>query len=199
VKLMIDGLSGRPFSAQTLPPFPNPEKPNTEKIIKVSRERYGTPQKIIEDKISKWIGMLDDSAPLQRQPQRQDPRPSSQSVLYDAQCAMCKKWTKVIFPPDGKRSVYCKICLKKVEAERVGAKPPAPMPVQAQPAQVVRPQQSSTPTISLEEAVKKEPASFTPSKKLKEERPKRKEVDIDELKKILDKALDKNNENAKGV
>ncbi|MFA4998695.1 MAG: type IV secretion system DNA-binding domain-containing protein [Candidatus Paceibacterota bacterium] len=207
VKLMIDGLSCRPFSAQTLPPFPNPEKSNRESIIKVSRERYGTPQKIIEDKISKWIGVQDDSAPAQRQqqrqdqrqPQRQDQRAPSQSVLYDAQCAMCKKWTKVIFPPDGKRPVYCKVCLKKVEAEREGQKAPAPMPIQAQPAQVVKPQQSPAPTISLEEALKKEPASFTPSKKPREERPKRKEVDIDELKKILDKALDKNNEEAKGV
>jgi len=206
VKLMIDGLSCRPFSAQTLPPFPRPEDSNREKIIKVSRERYGTLQKIIEDKISKWIGVPDESVPVQRQQQRQDQRPpqrqdqrAPQSVLYDAQCAMCKKWTKVIFPPDGKRPVYCKVCLKKVEAEREGQKAPAPMPIQAQPAQVVKPQQSPDPTISLEEALKKEPASFTPSKKPREERPKRKEVDIGELKKILDKALDKNNEEAKGV
>ncbi len=207
VKLMIDGLSCRPFSAQTLPPFPRPEDSNREKIIKVSRERYGTLQKIIEDKISKWIGVPDESAPAQRQQQGQSQRPqqgqsqrpSSQSVLYDAQCTMCKKWTKVIFPPDGKRPVYCKICLKKVEAEREGTKPPAQMPVQAQPSQVASPQQPSAPTISLSEALGKEPASFTPSKKLREERPKRKEVDIDELKKILDKALDKNNEDVKKV
>jgi len=207
IKLMIDGLSCRPFSAQTLPPFPRPEDSNREKIIKVSRERYGTLQKIIEDKISKWIGVPDESASAQRQQQgqsqrpqqRQDQRPPSQFVLYDAQCAMCKKWTKVIFPPDGKRPVYCKVCLKKVEAEREGAKPPAPMPVQAQPSQAVSPQRPSTPTISLSEALGKEPASFTPSKKPREERPKRKEVDIDELKKILDKALDKNNEDTKKV
>jgi len=199
VKLMIDGLSCRPFSAQTLPPFPISGKSNRENIIKVSRERYGTPQKIIEDKISKWIGVPDDAAPAQRQPQRQDSRPPSQTVLYDVQCAMCKKETKVIFPPDGKRPVYCKNCLKKVEAEREAVKPTPSVPAQIQPIQTVNPPQPSAPTISLEEAFKKEPTSFTPSKKPELEKHKRKEVDIDELKKILDKALDKNNENTKEV
>ena len=207
VKLMIDGLSCRPFSAQTLPPFPSSGESNREKIIKVSRERYGTPQKIIEDKISKWIGVPDDSAPTQRQPQRQDQRQPSQTVLYDAQCAMCKKETKVIFQPDGKRPVYCKACLKKMEAERGEAKPQIPVQVQiqpqsqlqTQPMQEVKPPQTPSPIISLEEAFKKEPTSFTSAKKPEREKSKRKEVDIAELKKILDKAIDKNNENAKGI
>ena len=57
LKLMIDGLAGRPFSAETLPPLPRPEKTSREKIIKVSRERYGTPRKIVEEKITRWSGM----------------------------------------------------------------------------------------------------------------------------------------------
>jgi len=55
LKLMIDGLSGRPFSAETLAPFPLPEKTNKEKIIKVSRERYASPRQIIEDKITEHL------------------------------------------------------------------------------------------------------------------------------------------------
>ena len=96
IKLMIDGVAGRPFSAQTLPPLPLPKESHKEKIIKVSRERYGTPRNIIEEKIERWTGSLTATPP---------PPPSP--VLYDAQCSLCGKWTKVIFPPDGKRPVYC--------------------------------------------------------------------------------------------
>jgi hypothetical protein len=54
IKLMINGVTGRPFSAETLPPFPKPMKSNKEKIIRVSRERYGVPRKIVEEKIARW-------------------------------------------------------------------------------------------------------------------------------------------------
>ena len=108
LKLMVDGLAGRPFSAETLPPILKPEETNREKIIHVSRERYGTPKKIIEDKITKWAGEIKlPAAP---------PQPASQ-VLYDAQCALCGKWTKVVFPPSGNRPIYCKSCLKRKAKE----------------------------------------------------------------------------------
>jgi CxxC-x17-CxxC domain-containing protein len=166
LKLMIDGVAGRPFSAETIPPFPKLEKSNKEKIIKVSRERYSTPGKIVEDKISRWAGVL-------KLPEEGTP---SSPVLYDVQCALCGKWTKVIFPPDGARPVYCKSCLKKIERERETKK--------------------TTPPISLEEAAKSEPVSFSPSKKVKEIKEKsrrsRAEVNVEELKKVLEESLKKN-------
>ena len=165
LKLMINGVAGRPFSAETLSPFSKLEKSNKEKIIKASRERYGTPRKIIEEKISRWAGVL-------KLPEEGRPAPP---VLYDAQCASCGKWTKVIFPPDGTRPVYCKSCLKKIERERETKK--------------------AAPTISLEEAAQAEPVSFSPSKKVREvkEKPRRSraEVNIEELKKVLEKSLKK--------
>lgn len=54
IKLMIDGIASRPFSAETLPPFPKNPVSNKEKIVRVSRERYGTLRKIVEEKIEKW-------------------------------------------------------------------------------------------------------------------------------------------------
>ncbi|MDP2664140.1 MAG: type IV secretion system DNA-binding domain-containing protein, partial [bacterium] len=42
LKLMIDGVAGPAFSAETLLPFPKLDKSSKEKIINVSRERYGT-------------------------------------------------------------------------------------------------------------------------------------------------------------
>jgi len=104
LKLMIDGLAGRPFSAETLPPFPAPKKSNREKIIKVSRERYGTSRKTVEEKISRWSAVLEPTFAVPQAP-----------ALYDAQCSSCKKWVKVPFQPAPNRPVFCKSCLKKNE------------------------------------------------------------------------------------
>ena len=118
LKLMIDGLAGRPFSAQTFPPFKNLEASNKEKIINVSRERYGVSRKIVEEKISKWSGFSEGEVP-HFEPQGKS---QEQSALYDAVCSLCKKETKVVFPPDNKRPIYCKSCLKKVKRESLSLK-----------------------------------------------------------------------------
>ncbi len=54
LKLMIDGVASRPFSAETLPPPEKTGESNREKIIRVSRERYGTPREVVEEKIGRW-------------------------------------------------------------------------------------------------------------------------------------------------
>ena len=56
LKLMIDGVASRPFSAITLPPINNVTG-SFEKVVKVSRERYAAPRDQIEDKIMRWSGM----------------------------------------------------------------------------------------------------------------------------------------------
>lgn len=63
LKLMIDGVATNPFSAQTLPPISlEGTKKNTEKIIKVTHERYGTAVEEVEEKISRWSGVIDSKA-----------------------------------------------------------------------------------------------------------------------------------------
>jgi CxxC-x17-CxxC domain-containing protein len=55
IKLMIDGISSDPFSARGLAPLSEFEKTdNTEKVIKVSRERYAKSKETVEDKIMRW-------------------------------------------------------------------------------------------------------------------------------------------------
>lgn len=54
VKLMVGGVTTRPFSAETLPPIEPPKKTYKDSIIKVSRERYGTPREVVEEKIRRW-------------------------------------------------------------------------------------------------------------------------------------------------
>lgn len=175
LKLMINGMAGRPFSAETLPPFPIPKEPNREKIVKVSRERYGSERKIVDEKIIRWIG-------FSKTPEIEQ---ISHHTLYDAQCSVCQKKIKVIFTPDGTRPVYCKPCLKKLEQKKKTSVPKSCVEDYVPPA---------TPGISLEKAVKEEPVSFSPPKKEKQEirkYAKRKEVNINELKDVLEKALKK--------
>lgn len=57
LKLMIDGIAGDAFSATTLPPIQRRFEDSTEKVIKVSRERYAQSKEIVEDKIARWSGM----------------------------------------------------------------------------------------------------------------------------------------------
>ncbi|MSU75587.1 MAG: DUF87 domain-containing protein [Candidatus Magasanikbacteria bacterium] len=57
LKLMIDGVASRPFSATTLPPIGSPTA-SADKVIRVSRERYATNREKIEEKIMRWSGMM---------------------------------------------------------------------------------------------------------------------------------------------
>lgn len=59
LKLMIDGIAGDAFSAQVLPPiYIEDTAENEEKIIASSRERYASSKEEVEDKISRWAGVM---------------------------------------------------------------------------------------------------------------------------------------------
>ncbi len=55
IKLMINGISSRPFSMKTLPPE-ELKFTKGEVVRKVSRERFGRKKQIVEDKIRRWSG-----------------------------------------------------------------------------------------------------------------------------------------------
>ena len=55
LKLMINGVASNPFSAVTLSPLAE-KTGNADKIIRVSRERFGRPREAIEEKITRWMG-----------------------------------------------------------------------------------------------------------------------------------------------
>ncbi len=102
VKLMIDGVSAKPFSAETLPP-PEPRKESQrDKIIRVSKERYAVEREVIEEKLNRWLGDFEETA-------------GTKVDLYDAKCSNCGKKTKVPFIPDGSRPTYCRTCRKKMD------------------------------------------------------------------------------------
>jgi hypothetical protein len=52
IKLMIDGVASRAFSARTLPPFEKPTQSFKDVIIENTRTRYATPRAKVEEKIN---------------------------------------------------------------------------------------------------------------------------------------------------
>lgn len=57
IKLMVDGTASKPFSMTTIPVGARLSRyEQTEKIIRVSRERYGRSREAVEEKIGRWSG-----------------------------------------------------------------------------------------------------------------------------------------------
>lgn len=54
LRLMIDGVGSRPFSARTLPPTQTPEVSYRERVIGHSRRKYSQKRVDVEDSIIKW-------------------------------------------------------------------------------------------------------------------------------------------------
>ena len=102
LKLMIDGITSRPFSATTLPPIKiDLSKGVKERIIESSRRLFTRPREEVENEISKWSGML---------------QVGEGDAKYKADCSNCKKSTMVPFEPKEGRPVYCKECMFKIKS-----------------------------------------------------------------------------------
>jgi CxxC-x17-CxxC domain-containing protein len=217
LKLMIDGIAGHPFSAETLPPPLPIEDSNRNKIIKASRERYGIRREIVEEKISRWSGFMDDkdtassaqpvikgsSQPKSNLASAGRLQPDGQTVLYDAVCSNCGKATKVVFPPEEGRPIYCKSCLKKLQSAK-SSESSAQLNSHNKNEKIsdnLDPQNKNF----VDDEVKLENVSFHSPKKPADERkndrgkfqPKpqrRKEINLSELRKALEDSLSKKEE-----
>ena len=73
LKLMINGVSSKGFSAGTLDRFPKLEKSNREAIIAFSREKYSTPRAIVQKDIAEWAGPIVEE--VVREERKRDDRP----------------------------------------------------------------------------------------------------------------------------
>ena len=64
LKLLVDGISSRPFSAITLPPIPLEKEPVIkEKIKEASRRKYGNKREVVEQIIEKWSEPMERPVP----------------------------------------------------------------------------------------------------------------------------------------
>ena len=179
MKLMIDGVASSPFSATTLPPLDKKDfTDNKEKVINVSRERYAKPREVVEDKISRWSGVMDENleqrqastvsareAKEERRPSwkkknkrfeersaNQDETKKKAKTTYTVNCYECGKPTEITFKPDGVRPIYCQNCFQKVRQKLI----------QGETADVEMEETKSEqqPEISLQEALQKKPQPF---------------------------------------
>ncbi|MBU4482350.1 type IV secretion system DNA-binding domain-containing protein [Patescibacteria group bacterium] len=143
LKLLINGVASKPFSASTLPAFEGVQKnlSNMEKVIKVSRERYARPKDEVEDKILRWLdledtfkaqaedGKLDGNGVMYKsgfntdkmvKNKTQDLNKKSQennnTDKLEAICDSCGTTTYLSFVPQPHLNVFCKDCLRKFKS-----------------------------------------------------------------------------------
>lgn len=102
LKLMVDGVASRPFSASTLPPFRGPaEAARSDDIVQASRKRYARPAWIVEKEINEWSGVGGGEG--------------GGASGFEVLCSSCGKETTVPFEPEEGRPVYCQECLQKIK------------------------------------------------------------------------------------
>ncbi|PJE51317.1 MAG: hypothetical protein COV29_01005 [Candidatus Yanofskybacteria bacterium CG10_big_fil_rev_8_21_14_0_10_36_16] len=83
LKLMIDGVASRAFSATTIPPLPKQETNFREEIISNSREQFGTPEEEIRKKIAEWYGPLPQTESGGGSQQRFERRPDKNRTSFN--------------------------------------------------------------------------------------------------------------------
>jgi CxxC-x17-CxxC domain-containing protein len=112
LKLMIDGVTSRPFSAKTMPPLvKSGNKEIEQEVIQSSRNLYCKSKAVVEREINDWSGMSlgDDNAPAI----------SGSLEKYPIICSLCGLEKTVPFKPEKGRPAYCKDCIARIKSGEV--------------------------------------------------------------------------------
>lgn len=184
LRLMIDGMASRPFSATTLPPYPKPERVYADEVIDYCRRTYATPREEVEEQIATWSGYVEET---------------TRRELHTVLCTNCGKEAKVPFVPAPGRPVLCDDChqlrlageidintLTKKARAQVKTKDASAKSFDSPGSSSSSEQETSQPAkeqklkITLSQAAKINPVSF---KKISQSFPK----DYSELREILKK------------
>src|SRR3989338_1947753 len=121
LKLMVNGVTSRPFSAMTLPPITySAAAIDKEKIIEMSRKLYASSREEIEERINRWSASAGEEGieaagvvPAGASGGAYGaPGPAGK---HQAICWTCGKEIEVSFKPEKGRAIYCPNCLKKIE------------------------------------------------------------------------------------
>ena len=152
LKLMIDGMSSKGFSATMMAPLPKLEKSNREEVVDYSRKTYATPRAEVEKTIADWSVKIDGKEmarpsiperPQYRQQERRDdyrPRPMN-SGGYDRTTDPRFSSTAERSPRTNYEQRY-----EPRREERPVAKPQDPVRPVIPPVQVNRPSSVSIPS-----------------------------------------------------
>ena len=209
IKLMINGVSSKGFSAGTLDRFPKLENSNREAIIKASRESYTTPKSIVEKEVAEWAGPVAEDmpahagfAPQEKKADYRGDRPSMprrddrsfdrpQARPFSANRNNDRPYQDR--PPMPRRDDRPPVVTQS--RPPIPQTPPIPpqasKPIDKAPLDKARDKQDKPAEVSLS-ALSSTPVDFK-GRKI-QERPKnnnheRKEVDTTELKKLLEESL----------
>lgn len=169
LKLMINGVSSKGFSADMLRPFSQPEKSNREAIIAFSREKYGTPREVVQKEIADWAG------PVAEEGATEERREYKPALKFDS-------------PPPRRRDD--RPFDRNIRDNRPPRRDNFQQPRPSHNSPNIKPKETSL------SALNSEPVDFRGRRmenKPKESHPK-KEVDTSELKKILEETLKKSGE-----
>jgi len=217
IKLMIDGVSSKGFSASTIQPLPKLEKSHRDEIIDYSRKTYATPRASVEKDVAEWVGMREAEANLLPKPQERNDygpqRPPRESGAYqpprnnnyvtsernDRPASQTfqrnNHGPEQRMSPQSGNNNFNNLPFRQQsnggqQSFRPTQQPPRNYPAahQIAPRQQAQPQQAG---ISLDQALKSGPVNFH-GKRLEEKREKAKvEVNTDELRKVLEEAMKK--------
>jgi CxxC-x17-CxxC domain-containing protein len=120
LKLMVDGMTTRPFSAKTLPPFTLTSAQNApERIIEASRRLYHRPRAEVEEEINAWSERQGSSDNNNQSNNKKEISGNSSSEtsdkpMHEKACDVCSKKAFLPFEPTPGLPIYCKDCLQKV-------------------------------------------------------------------------------------
>ena len=106
LKLMIDGVSSPPFSAATLPPIAR-STGSTEKVIRVSRERYSIAREEVEEKVFKWTGLQDADIDELIDKAKAKGSGNQQKKKYKYKCSWTGQEFSIPVKLDRARPIYC--------------------------------------------------------------------------------------------
>ncbi len=126
LKLMIDGVASQPFSAMTIPPVGMPTD-SSEKVIRVSRERYAKRREEIEEKILRWSGMEGGEEEVTLPPKSVTkealPRPQTATTSSRVSTPV----STGVFAPHNNTSVSRPVVAAASVASPVAVTPPSPV------------------------------------------------------------------------
>lgn len=98
LKLLVNGLRSRAFSAKTIEPLKMKSSQETvQRVIENSRRKYARPRDVVEKEIIDWAGVDKVSE-------------------NEVDCMNCGKHVTLPFAPTPGRPVYCPECYAKVKA-----------------------------------------------------------------------------------
>ena len=168
VKLLINGVTSNPFSAKTLTPIAAVTG-NEDKVIDVSRERYGTQRAIVEEKINKWLGAEFHAEAAKIESDSADAEDMQENLRYEHRQTTGPSSEISTSAPLGPRSTSRPV---RRETSREGAAPQA-RPQTDRRVKTYDPKEHRGRSERIELERRSKPASNHPSRRF-EDRPNRK-------------------------